>query len=234
MARTYIDALLFFSTISGLIGTAVFSNVHNLAVKRGDNVKLPCSSFPHGAGGYFFWFRHGPNDSVPLCIMSVYGQYVSSVKYHNGFTQDHIKLHATNRTCEIINVDLSDSGLYFCGYMAEYSLKFDPATRVKVEQQEGQVAPTVPKEGDSEGNGPSTILLILCVLGGLNAIQLIVIFVLICRGAHTGQTSQQNSTDKQDEDPNTLNYAALSFAQNRRSPRRREELDTHVIYAATR
>ncbi|KAJ8246820.1 hypothetical protein GJAV_G00255750 [Gymnothorax javanicus] len=194
---------------------------------------LPCSFVLGGAGGYFSWFRHGPNDSVPLCIMSMYDQPHPSVIYHNGFRQDHIKLHWTNSSCEIINVDSSDSGLYFCGFMQENYLRFDSATRVKVDAEEvskEQMEPTPSKEV----NGFFTILPILCVLGGLNVIQLIVIFVLVSRAARTGQRSETNAENKQDEDPDTLNYAALSFAQNRRSPRRREELETHVIYAATR
>ncbi|XP_064181772.1 uncharacterized protein LOC135249971 isoform X2 [Anguilla rostrata] len=133
MARTYISVLMLYGT--SLIGRALLAEVHSVAAKRGYNVRLPCSFRMSGAGGYMGWFRHGPNDSVPLCIFSVYDGGHSEVKHHNKFRQEHIKLHWTNSSfdCEIINVDLSDSGLYFCGQMTTSKLVFDSATRVEVE-----------------------------------------------------------------------------------------------------
>ncbi|XP_064181770.1 uncharacterized protein LOC135249971 isoform X1 [Anguilla rostrata] len=232
MARTYISVLMLYGT--SLIGRALLAEVHSVAAKRGYNVRLPCSFRMSGAGGYMGWFRHGPNDSVPLCIFSVYDGGHSEVKHHNKFRQEHIKLHWTNSSfdCEIINVDLSDSGLYFCGQMTTSKLVFDSATRVEVE---GQMSPTTTEEGHCEESVCVSHFPILWALGGVSAIQLVVIFVLVCRVAGTGKASQHNSDNKRvDEDPETLNYAALNFAQNRKKPRRREELDTHVVYAATR
>ncbi|KAG5853280.1 hypothetical protein ANANG_G00071430, partial [Anguilla anguilla] len=220
--------------VPGLIGRALLAEVPSVAVKRGDTVTLPCSFRIGGAGGYMGWFRHGPNDSVPLCIFSMYDSGHSEVKYHNNFRQEHIKLRQTNSSfdCEIINVDLSDSGLYFCGQMGTSKLVFNSATRVEVE---GQMSPTTTEEGDCKESVCVTHFPVLWALGGVSAIQLVVIFVLVCRVALTGKASQHNSDNKRvDEDPETLNYAALNFSQNRKKPRRREELDTHVVYAATR
>ncbi|XP_035266702.1 uncharacterized protein LOC118223815 isoform X2 [Anguilla anguilla] len=134
MARTYISVLMLYGT--SLIGRALLAEVSSVVVKRGDTVTLPCSFRMSGAGGYMGWFRHGPNDSVPLCIFSVYDSGHSEVKHHNNFRRDHIKLlRRTNSSfgCEIINVDLSDSGLYFCGKMGTSKVVFDSATRVEVE-----------------------------------------------------------------------------------------------------
>ncbi|KAI1898544.1 hypothetical protein AGOR_G00073450 [Albula goreensis] len=93
--------------------------------------------------------------------------------------------------------------------------------------------------GDCNGTGFSSSLLL--ALGGVITTQLIVILILLYRAAHTsgkklnsGKTSQKHSEDKQNEDPDMLNYAALNFTQNKRKPRRQQDLDTHVVYAATR
>ncbi|KAJ8337697.1 hypothetical protein SKAU_G00366630 [Synaphobranchus kaupii] len=136
MAQTYTCGLMLYSI--SVISTVLLSQVPSLAVHRGDNVLLPCSFLPGSGGGYLTWYRLGPNESVPLCILSVYSDGKSEAVYHNGFTQDHIKLHKTNSTCELINVDLSDSGLYYCGKMERY-VEFDIATLVKVQGKEDKV-----------------------------------------------------------------------------------------------
>ncbi|KAJ8331967.1 hypothetical protein SKAU_G00430520 [Synaphobranchus kaupii] len=116
--------------------------------------------------------------------------------------------------------------------MEEY-IKFDKATLVKVQA----VSPTTSEEDDCKGSG--SYFPLLWALGGVNAIQLVFIFIIVCRFAcrgtnNTGKKSQQSSEDKRDQDPDTLNYAALNFTEKKRKPRRREERDPHVIYAATR
>ncbi|KAJ8337695.1 hypothetical protein SKAU_G00366610 [Synaphobranchus kaupii] len=163
MAQTYTCGLMLYSI--SVISTVLLSQVPSLAVHPGDNVLLPCSFLPDSGGGYLSWFRLGPNESVPLCILSLY-----------------------------FDDDCKGSGSYFP---------------------------------------------LLWALGGVIAIQLVFIFIIVwrfaCRGTNnTGKKSQQSSEDKQDQDPDTLNYAALNFTENKRKPRRREERDPHVIYAATR
>ncbi|KAG9346639.1 hypothetical protein JZ751_006950 [Albula glossodonta] len=192
--------------------------------------------------GYLSWFRHGPNESVPLCILSVYTAEGSEASYHNGFRHERVKVNRTDGAIEIINVHLSDSGLYFCGAMPDNHVIFGTATFIQVGDNAtpaADISPKVSEEGDCNGTGFSSSLLL--ALGGVITTQLIVILILLYRAAHTsgkklnsGKTSQKHSEDKQNEDPDMLNYAALNFTQNKRKPQRQQDLDTHVVYAATR
>ncbi|KAJ8281796.1 hypothetical protein COCON_G00043150 [Conger conger] len=100
----------------------------------------------------------------------------------------------------------------------------------------GEISPTASQEGDCKRSGyPASVsTLHLWALGGLIVILLIVIVILICRSAVTGKKSQDNSDGNQAQDPDTLNYAALNFTQKKQKTRRRENLEPHVVYAATR
>ncbi|KAJ8337703.1 hypothetical protein SKAU_G00366690 [Synaphobranchus kaupii] len=154
MAQTYTCGLMLYSI--SVITTVLLSQVPSWEVHPGDNVLLPCSFLPGSVGGYLSWFWLGPNESGPLTILSVYDDTKAEVSYHNHFTQDHIKLHRTNSTCELINVDLSDSGLYVCGKMPQDYLIFDKATLVEVEGLRLHTA-----KPDIEGSEPQSRTVVL-------------------------------------------------------------------------
>uniref|UniRef100_A0A8D0CPE6 Immunoglobulin V-set domain-containing protein n=1 Tax=Sander lucioperca TaxID=283035 RepID=A0A8D0CPE6_SANLU len=110
---------------------------------------------------------------------------------------------------KIKRVDLSDSGLYFCGFFIGRHTVIVNATYLKVQE-----------ESDGMTN------LVIVILGVFLNIVVIVLAVKI-RKLQTG-------TDLGSDE---LNYAALNFqAKPKRSsrPASERELETHVVYAATR
>uniref|UniRef100_A0A673HBW2 Ig-like domain-containing protein n=1 Tax=Sinocyclocheilus rhinocerous TaxID=307959 RepID=A0A673HBW2_9TELE len=85
-------------------------------VKRGTAVSLLCSNilkYP----SYIAWFKL-TNDSLPLCIVTQYvGEKPADSIYFNGFKKNHVEMsvNKTLSSLKILNVEISDSGIFYCG-----------------------------------------------------------------------------------------------------------------------
>ena len=97
-----------------------------------DNVTLSCtnvSSSPTAA----FWMR-GDNTSKPIMISSVFGSDSKTVEYMDGFKQGRFLLDSNllfiNLT--IRQVEVSDSGWYFCLFYHEMKLVMVNSTFLKI------------------------------------------------------------------------------------------------------
>ncbi|XP_038831522.1 novel immune-type receptor 7b [Salvelinus namaycush] len=126
----------------------------------------------------------------------------------------------------IAEVDVADSGLYFCGMSDNYFI-FTNATVLKVQGEE---------------DGTMSLFLLVVILGVVTAVLLIIILILVLKvrrdanRLNTGPDSQRQPQNDQNQDPDALNYATLNFTskKKKRERRREKELDPHVVYAATR
>uniref|UniRef100_A0A4W5R9I0 Ig-like domain-containing protein n=1 Tax=Hucho hucho TaxID=62062 RepID=A0A4W5R9I0_9TELE len=102
-----------------------------MEVHSGENVTLQCINAlkKHGQVG---WFKQ-VNSTEPLCITSMWSS-LPAVHYQNGFQVKHMKMFMTNGTIflKITEVDVADSGLYFCGMSDNYFI-FTNATVLKVQ-----------------------------------------------------------------------------------------------------
>ncbi|XP_076738373.1 uncharacterized protein LOC101487942 [Maylandia zebra] len=191
---------------------------HSVEVQPGEEVTLQCSnlsSYPV----HLFWFRstNRPNASRISSMYSPEG----NVTFYEGFQNGKFSMTSNISVLflEIKQVDLSDSGLYFCGQPSSEKSIVYGATNLKVH------------EGRSQN--PSTM-----ILGSLTVFLLLVITGLIVkiRKFHTAQDDGQNPQRSENVDSGAMNYAALSFplrAKIRRSAPQRE-LETNVVYSATR
>ncbi|CAB1351598.1 unnamed protein product [Coregonus sp. 'balchen'] len=99
-------------------------------VHPGDNVTLQCTNVT-GAPGHVGWFKQ-VNYSEPLGIASMYSSE-STVRHHNGFQPSHMEMFGSHRIIflKITELDVADSGLYFCGMFDKYVI-FTNATVLKV------------------------------------------------------------------------------------------------------
>ncbi|XP_052458894.1 uncharacterized protein LOC128017526 [Carassius gibelio] len=102
-------------------------------VNIGTTVTLLCSNILKEPS-YIAWFKK-TNDSLPLCIAT---QYVSDKPpdsiYLNGFNKNHIEM-SVNRTfssLKIVNVDISDSGIFYCGSFLTNHMMFHDKTQLVV------------------------------------------------------------------------------------------------------
>nr|XP_046185733.1 uncharacterized protein LOC124014592 isoform X2 [Oncorhynchus gorbuscha] len=212
MARIYVPALVLYGFC--LTPVILVSLPPSVVVHPGDNVTLQCTNDLKGPG-HVAWFKQ-VNVSEPLCIVSMYSSQ-PYVKHHNGFQPSHMEMFISNRIMflKITEVDVADSGLYCCGMYDQYFI-FTNITFLMVKGY---------KDSDKEPEQCPEVILIL------------VLKIRRDTNRHnTGPDSQRQPQNDQNQDPDSLIYAALNFtSKKRKMERRREkELDPHVVYAATR
>ncbi|XP_068570029.1 uncharacterized protein [Cebidichthys violaceus] len=171
-----------------------------------------------------FWFRL-ENRTKTSCI-SVMFNSVKKASYCEGFENGKFEM-TTNITTvflKIKEVDLSDSGLYFCGFYAAARPTFN-VMHLNVEEGSGEPH----DDGDSKCE---TTKLTSLILGGLTVLLVMVIVGLVVRNRklQTANEEEQNPEQRENLGPDDLNYAAVTFQPKtkRRVP------EPNVIYAATR
>ncbi|KAK9972280.1 hypothetical protein ABG768_025601 [Culter alburnus] len=201
---------------------------------------------------YIAWFKQ-INGSLPLCIVTQYvGEKQADSIYLNGFKKDHIEMsvNKTFSSLKIVNVDVSDSGFYYCGSFLTNYMKFHNKTQLVVVNETNQFKEDITNAdcGATEETSRSchiyyTLTLILSGLVLLPTVFAIVVLIRLKksnkqrqdaqRHGHNKEMNKQLQQKEQDED---LNYAALSLdkKKSRRPVRGMREVEPNVIYAATR
>ncbi|XP_032400127.1 T-cell immunoreceptor with Ig and ITIM domains-like isoform X3 [Etheostoma spectabile] len=196
------------------------SESHTVDVQSGGDVTLMCANISK-TPAQTEWFRL-INGTKPSCVSAMYGSDVKA-SFCDGF-QNRFEMSANISTVflKIKTVDLSDSGLYFCGiYMGKHTV-ITNATYLKVQE---------------ESDGMTDVMSV--ILGALTVSLTIVVIVLAVkiRKLQTAVIEEQQPERNKDLGSDELNYAALNFqAQPKRSrrPAPVRELDPHVVYVATR
>ncbi|XP_016396800.1 uncharacterized protein LOC107730468 [Sinocyclocheilus rhinocerous] len=102
-------------------------------VNSGTTVTLLCSNILKEPS-YIAWFRQ-TNYSLPLCIATQYVSVnpVDSI-YFNGFKKNHVEMsvNKTFSSLKIVNVDVSDSGIFYCGSFLTNHMMFHDKTQLVV------------------------------------------------------------------------------------------------------
>ncbi|XP_028462087.1 uncharacterized protein LOC114574007 isoform X2 [Perca flavescens] len=181
------------------------------------------------------WFRV-INRTKPSCVSSMYG---SDGKpsfcdgFQNGF---EMSSNISSVFLKIKRVDLSDSGLYFCGFYIDGHTVIAGSTHLKAQgNSESDFGVDSKTEKESEGMTNGMIV----ILGALTVFLTIVVIVLAVkiRKLQTAVIEEPQAERNKDLGSDELNYAALNFqAKTKRSrrPASERELEPHVVYAATR
>ncbi|XP_031144329.1 uncharacterized protein LOC116042320 isoform X5 [Sander lucioperca] len=214
---TLISALLLCS-LSWISVSA--SESHTVEVQSGGDVTLMCSNIST-VPTQTEWFRV-INRTKPSCVSSMYGSD-SKPSFCDGF-QNRFEMSSNISTVflKIKRVDLSDSGLYFCGFYIDGHTVIASATHLKVQE---------------ESDGMTNFLIV--ILGVLTVFLTIVVIVLavIIKKLQTAVIEEQQPERNKDLGSDELNYAALNFQvkpKRSRRPASERELEPHVVYAATR
>uniref|UniRef100_A0A8C7M5I4 Ig-like domain-containing protein n=1 Tax=Oncorhynchus mykiss TaxID=8022 RepID=A0A8C7M5I4_ONCMY len=198
-----------------------------MVVHSGENVTLQCINVlkTHGQVG---WFKQ-VNGSEPLCITYMWSS-VPTVHHQNGFQGNHMKMVMTNITIflTITEVEVADSGLYFCGMLDKY-LIFANATVLKVQGNLFNTLSAMTPNAQPfilEEDGTMKLFLLVVILGVVTAVILIIILILVLK--------VRRDSNRLNTDPDAINYAALNFTSKKKERRGEKELDPHVVYAVTR
>ncbi|XP_053199907.1 uncharacterized protein LOC128384382 [Scomber japonicus] len=199
------------------------SEFYTVEVQPAQQVTLHCSNFS-SLPSHIFWFKLADR-SNSSCISSMTTPEANA-SLCDGFQNGKFNMTSNTTTLflKITQVDLSDSGLYFCGFKSDGNPVIVSATYLKVQEVfDGIVDWTT----------------VTVILVGVMVFLIIVIMALLVkiRKLRTAQNEGQNPQHSENLGSDDLNYAALSFhpkAKTRRRPASDRELETNVIYAATR
>ncbi|XP_033466124.2 uncharacterized protein LOC117246372 [Epinephelus lanceolatus] len=217
MSFTLITALLW---TCSLISVSV-SEFHTVEVQPGEQVTLMCSNFTSFIS-HIFWFRLTRRANIS-CISSMWSSDIDA-SFCDGFQNGKFNMTSNTTTLflTIKPVDVSDSGLYFCGLNANGNPVTVSATYLNVQEVSAEITSLT-----SVILGALLIFLVAVIIG----------LAVKIRKLHPAHTEGQNLHHSENLGSDDVNYAALSFHQRAKSSRRppsENQLETHVVYAATR
>ncbi|XP_031175001.1 uncharacterized protein LOC116064084 isoform X2 [Sander lucioperca] len=224
---TLISALLLCS-LSWISVSA--SESHTVEVQSGGDVTLMCSNIS-STPTLTEWFRV-INRTKPSCVFSMYGSD-SKPSFCDGF-QNGFEMSSNISTVflKIKRVDLSDSGLYFCGFYIEGHTVIASATHLKVQgNSESDFGVDLKPEKESVG--------MIVILGVLTVFFMIAVIVLSVKNRKLQKAAKEELHPERNKnvDSDDLNSAALRFLPNttrNRRPASEREVETQVLYSASR
>ncbi|XP_015217288.1 uncharacterized protein [Lepisosteus oculatus] len=216
---------------SGLISRSVVQQPVSVPVQQGNNVTLQCTIHTETCAGEHsvYWFRHGSGESLPGII------------YTQGNRSDQcerisVAKHPT-QTCVYNlpkrNLGPSDAGTYYCAVAICGEILFGNGTELEITGNIDQIL-----------SHPFFLGLLVS-----NAVCVMVIVVLnyailkkksnLCTGHISQQSLHEHTTvdssNKQNEDTDVLNYAALSFADSKtKTGKKRRKTDRQSVYSEVR
>uniref|UniRef100_A0A4W6D5D5 Ig-like domain-containing protein n=1 Tax=Lates calcarifer TaxID=8187 RepID=A0A4W6D5D5_LATCA len=198
--------------VSAWISVSV-SESQTVEVQSGEDITLLCS-ITSTAPTHTFWSKLY-NKTKISCISSMYGSE-GKASFCDGFQNGKYEMSSNISTIslKIKQVDVSDSGLYLCGfYMSGH-------TRLTV----------------TDLNVQGKIELTSMILGAVTVF-LVMVVIVDQAFVSVAHNEEEHSPQKQNPVSDDLNYAALSFqskAKRKRRPPSERELEPNVVYAATR
>ncbi|XP_051800162.1 uncharacterized protein LOC127532474 [Acanthochromis polyacanthus] len=192
----------------------------SVEVQPGESVTFKCSNFSTRPT-QILWFRAVKKSKV-TCISSMF-KPSDPTTFCEGFQNGKFEMSSNTSTLflRINHVDLSDSGLYFCGYYMQKNHVIHEATNLEVQDV---------LEGSAK--------LMSVILGALT---LFLTIVNICLAVKIRKlqkvTAEQNPQETETKESDELNYASVKFnpkpeRRHRNAKEREEELN--VIYSASR
>uniref|UniRef100_A0A671N6K9 Uncharacterized LOC107679237 n=1 Tax=Sinocyclocheilus anshuiensis TaxID=1608454 RepID=A0A671N6K9_9TELE len=210
-------------------------------VNIGTTVTLLCSNILKEPS-YIAWFKQ-TNDSLPLCIATQYVSVnpVDSI-YFNGFKKNHVEMsvNKTFSSLKIVNVDVSDSGIFYCGSFLTNHMMFHDKTQLVVNETnhfEEDIA-SVDCGAAEETLRSCHIYYTLTVILSAFFLLLPTVFVIVVL-LRLKERNKERSINTWHFNKNLYFYpdfhcAPVSFAKklNRRPVRSMSDVETHVVYAA--
>ncbi|XP_044039097.1 uncharacterized protein LOC122869827 isoform X2 [Siniperca chuatsi] len=203
------------------------SESQTVEVQSGEEVTLLCSNISK-YDAVTFWFRLVQRTNIS-CISVMYKSN-SNAEFCDGYENREFEMRSNISTLflKIKQVDLSDAGLYFCGFYAHGRPTFS-VIHLNIrgsDEPHDDVDSKCQKESDGKEKLTSVIL------GGLTVLLVMVIIGLVVkkRKLKTADEEEQNPEQSESVGSDDLNYAAVAF----RPKAKRRELEPNVTYAATR
>ncbi|XP_071758707.2 uncharacterized protein LOC139914322 [Centroberyx gerrardi] len=194
------------------------SESQTVEVQPGEEVTLMCTNI----SSYSVWFRL-VSRSKPCCISSMYDSD-ETAWFCDGFQNGKFEMRSNVSTLflKIKQVDLSDSGFYFCGFYIDGHTVIVNETYLNIKEKLDGITSLA-----SVILGGVTVFLVMVIVG----------LVLKIRQLQTAAEEELQPQRSENLDSDELKYAALSFhpkPKRSRRPASEKEVEPNVVYAATR
>ncbi|XP_038587614.1 uncharacterized protein LOC119912475 [Micropterus salmoides] len=208
------------------------SESQTVAVQSGEDVTLLCSNISKYEG-VTFWIRLVQRTSIS-CV-SVMITPKSQATFCDGYQDGRFEMSSNISAVflKIKQVGLSDSGLYICGFYVDGHPSFSVIHLDIKDSDESHddVDSKCEKEGDGITNPMSVIL------GGLTVFFVTVIIGLVVKvkKLQTAVNEEQIPQQRKNLDSDDLKALSLfSTTIRNRRPASEREVETHIVYAASR
>ncbi|XP_076733870.1 T-cell surface glycoprotein CD8 beta chain-like [Maylandia zebra] len=154
------------------------SEFQTVEVQSGEEVTLQCSNISRSST-HTEWFRV-VNRATLSCIASMYGSNGQAL-FCDGFQNGKFNMTSNNVAVflQIKPVDLSDAGLYFCGFFLDYHIIISTRVELRI-QGDGKTNHTVNLIHFLEEFNRTTQPLSI-ILAGLTGLLSIVVIVLVLK-----------------------------------------------------
>ncbi|XP_025761839.1 uncharacterized protein LOC109196224 isoform X3 [Oreochromis niloticus] len=208
------------------------SEFQTVEVQSGEEVALQCSNISRSST-HTEWYRV-VNRATLSCIASMYGSNGQAL-FCDGFQNGKFNMTSNNVAVflQIKPVDLSDAGLYFCGFFLDYHIII--STTVELRIQGGETSEGEDFKTEEESNRMTHPLSI--ILAGLTGLLTMVVIILVLK-VRKPQTAPQQQPEQSSENVDSvyLNSAALRLhpqTPRSRRPAIETQVEIHVVYAAS-
>uniref|UniRef100_A0A3Q2VUV7 Ig-like domain-containing protein n=1 Tax=Haplochromis burtoni TaxID=8153 RepID=A0A3Q2VUV7_HAPBU len=231
MRSFVLSTALFLSSLSWISVSG--SEFQTVEVQSGEDVTLQCSNISRSST-HTEWFRV-VNRATLSCIASMYGSN-GQASFCDGFQNGKFNMTSNNVAVflQIKPVDLSDAGLYFCGFFLDYHIII--STRVQLRIQGEFRLKTFLCNFKECNRTTQPLSIILAGLTGLLSI-VVIVLVLKVRKPQTGKCGYNLfHLLLQNVDSVYLKSAALRLhpqTPRSRRPAIETQVETHVVYAAS-
>ncbi|XP_058231145.1 uncharacterized protein LOC131343458 isoform X1 [Hemibagrus wyckioides] len=215
-----------FLCIIGLLSETL--NSLSLEAEVGDNVTIWCQHDLKRSDN-IFWFKH-TSDSVPFllgCKRFLTSAPSEPCYFFSESERIVMSVHGSKTSLTITAVNVSDTGLYYCSFMHLDQVRFSNTTYLQMKAGNK----TLSTSDRAEGSVSLDLSFILNVVFG--AVIVFLLIILKHRKTHAGDTTDRH--DDEDQEPDSVNYAALQFSKKKTKTGRFSELIySHVVYNAIR
>uniref|UniRef100_A0A673C9U2 Ig-like domain-containing protein n=1 Tax=Sphaeramia orbicularis TaxID=375764 RepID=A0A673C9U2_9TELE len=233
--------VLFLSWTSGSVPES-----QTVEVQPGENITLSCIN-KAGQTTVTDWFRV-TNRTKASCISSMF-EHDETASFCDGFGKEKYEMmvNPSKISLHIKDLDFSDSGLYFCGFYLNGHTVISETTYLNVQGNGSDKDANIRTQDDPDG----IKILIIAVLGGLSVSGVLpVVTIALAVKIRKRQTAVNEELQQERNKVNPCNYSYfqnvpsddLTYAtincqgkpKRKRRPASGREVESNVVYAATR
>ncbi|XP_039677597.1 uncharacterized protein LOC120572370 isoform X5 [Perca fluviatilis] len=229
MKRSLITALILCS-ISWISVSGSESHTETVEGRPGGEVTLTCSN-PSNRDALTLWLR--VVNRTKASWISTMTRSTGKPLYRDGIKNGRFNMSTNISTLflQIKHVDVSDSGLYLCGFYIEGRYNFS-AIHFNVKGSDESHEDRKCEKSDG------TAKLMSLILGALTVLLLMVIIGLVVKNRKLQKAANEEQNPQQPENLDSdLKDAALSLYAatiRKRRPASEREVETHAVYAVCR